>query len=105
MEEYKNFRPDDPTHKTKALLQSVYTHKHTHTHGCSQVCTSAGQPFTLGRMVQQFAVDFEKCIEGSGDQVDTSNLSGGAKINRIFHERFPFELVKVSVILGPLRRA
>lgn len=48
-------------------------------------------------MVQQFGVDFEKCIEGSGDQVDTSNLSGGAKINRIFHERFPFELVKVTV--------
>lgn len=48
-------------------------------------------------MVQQFAVDFEKCIEGSGDQVDTSNLSGGAKINRIFHERFPFELVKVKI--------
>lgn len=34
-------------------------------------------------------------IEGSGDQVDTVQLSGGAKINRIFHERFPFELVKV----------
>ena len=47
-------------------------------------------------MVQQFGVDFEKCIEGSGDQVDTSNLSGGAKINRIFHERFPYELVRVS---------
>lgn len=46
-------------------------------------------------MVQQFAVDFEKRIEGSGDQVDTYELSGGAKINRIFHERFPFELVKV----------
>lgn len=46
-------------------------------------------------MVQQFAVDFEKCIEGSGDQVDTVELSGGARINRIFHERFPFELVKV----------
>lgn len=51
--------------------------------------------WNLHRMVQQFGVDFEKCIEGSGDQVDTSNLSGGAKINRIFHERFPFELVKV----------
>lgn len=50
-------------------------------------------------MVQQFAVDFEKCIEGSGDQVDTSNLSGGAKINRIFHERFPFELVKVTGLI------
>lgn len=48
-------------------------------------------------MVQQFAVDFEKRIEGSGDQVDTYELSGGAKINRIFHERFPFELVKVTL--------
>lgn len=47
-------------------------------------------------MVQQFAVDFEKRIEGSGDQVDTLELSGGAKINRIFHERFPFEIVKVG---------
>lgn len=52
---------------------------------------------TLIRMVQQFGVDFEKRIEGSGDQVDTNELSGGAKINRIFHERFPFELVKVSM--------
>lgn len=48
-------------------------------------------------MVQQFSVDFEKRIEGSGDQVDTLELSGGAKINRIFHERFPFELVKVFI--------
>ena len=24
-----------------------------------------------------------------------TELTGGAKINRIFHERFPFELVKV----------
>ena len=49
-------------------------------------------------MVQQFAVDFEKRIEGSGDQVDTLELSGGARINRIFHERFPFELVKVKLM-------
>uniref|UniRef100_A0AAR2K891 Dynamin-2 n=1 Tax=Pygocentrus nattereri TaxID=42514 RepID=A0AAR2K891_PYGNA len=66
VDEYKNFRPDDPSRKTKALLQ----------------------------MVQQFSVDFEKRIEGSGDQIDTYELSGGARINRIFHERFPFELVK-----------
>lgn len=51
-------------------------------------------------MVQQFSVDFEKRIEGSGDQVDTLELSGGAKINRIFHERFPFELVKVFIHLA-----
>lgn len=53
-------------------------------------------------MVQQFGVDFEKRIEGSGDQVDTAELSGGAKINRIFHERFPFELVKVSAVVSIL---
>ncbi|XP_052347536.1 dynamin-3 [Oncorhynchus keta] len=76
VEEYKNFRPDDPTRKTKALLQ----------------------------MVQQFGVDFEKRIEGSGDQVDTAELSGGAKINRIFHERFPFELVKIVFDEKDLRR-
>ena len=47
------------------------------------------------RMIQQFNTDFEKAIEGSGDTIDTKELSGGAKINRIFHERFPYELVKV----------
>ncbi|XP_074512536.1 dynamin-2 isoform X8 [Sebastes fasciatus] len=76
VEEYKNFRPDDPTRKTKALLQ----------------------------MVQQFGVDFEKCIEGSGDQVDTNELSGGAKINRIFHERLPLELFKIVFDEKELRR-
>uniref|UniRef100_A0A671SHH7 Dynamin n=1 Tax=Sinocyclocheilus anshuiensis TaxID=1608454 RepID=A0A671SHH7_9TELE len=76
VEEYKHFHPDDPSRKTKALLQ----------------------------MVQQFAVDFEKCIEGSGDQVNTVELSGGARINRIFHERFPFELVKMEFNEKELRK-
>uniref|UniRef100_A0A3B4UUD8 Interferon-induced GTP-binding protein Mx n=1 Tax=Seriola dumerili TaxID=41447 RepID=A0A3B4UUD8_SERDU len=47
-------------------------------------------------LVQRLAVDFEKLIEGSGDKVDTANLSGGARINRIFHEQFPCELVKIE---------
>ncbi|XP_053153356.1 dynamin-3-like isoform X5 [Hemicordylus capensis] len=68
VEEYKNFCPDEPMGKTKALLQ----------------------------MVRQFAKDFSKQIEGSGDQVDTLELSGGARINRIFQERFPLELVKME---------
>ncbi|KAG1955757.1 dynamin-2 [Pimephales promelas] len=76
VDEYKSFKPDDPARKTKALLQ----------------------------MVQQFGVDFEKRIEGSGDQVDTLELSGGARINRIFHERFPFELVKMEFDEKELRR-
>ncbi|CAB1318538.1 unnamed protein product, partial [Coregonus sp. 'balchen'] len=55
-------------------------------------------------MVQQFSVDFEKRIEGSGDQIDTAELSGGARINRIFHERFPFELVKMEFNEKELRK-
>lgn len=61
--------------------------------GC---CRPLSHTTLSARMVQQFAVDFEKRIEGSGDQIDTYELSGGARINRIFHERFPFELVKVG---------
>ncbi|KAL3872043.1 hypothetical protein ACJMK2_040010 [Sinanodonta woodiana] len=76
VEEYKNFRPDDPARKTKALMQ----------------------------MVQQFSIDFEKNIEGSGSEINTKELSGGAKINRVFHERFPFELVKMEFDEKELRR-
>ncbi|KAJ4943757.1 hypothetical protein JOQ06_006253 [Pogonophryne albipinna] len=67
-EELKQFSPDDPARRTKTLLQ----------------------------LAQRLAIDFEKLIEGSGDTVDTVNLSGGAKINRIFHERFPYELVQIE---------
>ncbi|XP_034085615.1 dynamin 3a isoform X4 [Gymnodraco acuticeps] len=67
-EEFKQFSPDDPARRTKTLLQ----------------------------LAQRLAVDFEKLIEGSGDTVDTVNLSGGAKINRIFHVRFPYELVQIE---------
>ena len=52
----------------------------------------------FNRMIQQFNSDFEKAIEGGGDSIDTKELSGGAKINRIFHERFPYELVKVKLL-------
>uniref|UniRef100_A0A671MHU1 Dynamin-2 n=1 Tax=Sinocyclocheilus anshuiensis TaxID=1608454 RepID=A0A671MHU1_9TELE len=68
---------------------------------CRQMFIALSTSF---RMVQQFGVDFEKCIEGSGDQVDTAELSGGARINRIFHERFPFELVKIVFDEKELRR-
>lgn len=40
-------------------------------------------------MIQQLQSDFERTIEGSGSAlVNTNELSGGAKINRLFHERF-----------------
>jgi len=47
-------------------------------------------------MLTTFAGDLDKSIEGSGSEISTKELSGGARINRIFHERFPFELVRVK---------
>lgn len=76
VEEYKNFQPDDPSRKTKAMLQ----------------------------MVQQFSTQFDKLIEGSGNTIDIKELSGGAKINRVFHERFPYELVKMEFDESTLRK-
>ncbi|XP_071947301.1 dynamin-1-like isoform X2 [Antedon mediterranea] len=74
--EFKNMNVDDPARKTKAMLQ----------------------------MVQGFGVGFEKIIEGSGDKVDTDELSAGAKINHIFHKRFPFEIAKMEYDEKALRR-
>ncbi|XP_037626006.1 dynamin 3a isoform X5 [Sebastes umbrosus] len=75
-EECRQYSPDDPARRTKTLLQ----------------------------LAQRLSVDFEKLIEGSGDKVDTVNLSGGARINRIFHERFPYELDKLESDEMKLRR-
>ncbi|XP_029988017.1 dynamin 3a isoform X1 [Sphaeramia orbicularis] len=75
-EEYRQYGPDDAGRRTKILLKSI----------------------------QHLAVDFEKLIEGSGDKVDTNNLSGGARINRIFHECFPYELIKLELDEQKLRR-
>lgn len=75
--EYKNFSPDDPSKKTKALLT----------------------------ILQEVSKDWEKAISGADSaEVSTVELSGGAKINRIFTERFPFELVKVDFDEKELRR-
>merc|ERR1712198_260972 len=77
VEQYKYFQPDDPSIKTKAMLQ----------------------------MVQQLQQDFERAIEGSGTAVvNTLELSGGAKINRLFHERFPYEIVRMEFDEKELRR-
>ncbi|KAI6205094.1 Dynamin [Aphelenchoides besseyi] len=76
--EYKNLDFNDPGRKTKALMQ----------------------------MIQQFTTDMEKSISGqsSTTAVNTNELSGGARINRIFHERFPFEIVKMNIDEKEMRR-
>lgn len=74
--EFKNVDYNDPARQTKAMVQ----------------------------MINAFASGFEKKIEGSGDTVSVSALSGGAKIARVFHERFPYEVVKVEVDEKSLRK-
>merc|ERR1719412_3395408 len=77
VEQYKHFQPNDPSIKTKAMLQ----------------------------MVTGLQNDFERAIEGSGTAaVNTMELSGGAKINRLFHERFPYEIVRMEFDEKELRR-
>ncbi|KAM8874777.1 dynamin 3a isoform 6-T6 [Spinachia spinachia] len=75
-DEYRRHPPDDAARRTGALLRSV----------------------------QRVAAVFEKLMGGSGDKVDTVNLSGGARINQIFHERFPCELAKCKSDERTLRR-
>ena len=101
MEEYKNFRPDDPTRKTKALLQSVPTHSDSGTRvdSCKKVMTFPLNYAQSTGWCSSLVSTLRSASRGLEIRVDTSNLSGGAKINRIFHERFPFELVKVNIII------
>lgn len=75
--EYRNMDVNDPTRKTKVLMQ----------------------------MIQTFTQDMESSISGSSSaSVNTNELSGGARINRIFHERFPFEVVKMNIDEKEMRR-
>lgn len=75
--EFKNYKPDDPSVKAKAMMQ----------------------------MIQQLQNDFERAIEGSGNSIiNVNELSGGARINRLFHERFPFEIMKRECDEREMRR-
>ena len=45
------------------------------------------------QMVNQFCNNFVEVIEGTGEgMVSTDQLSVGAKINRLFHERLPLHI-------------
>ncbi|KAK4472724.1 hypothetical protein MN116_003950 [Schistosoma mekongi] len=72
----RNYRPDDPSYKTKALLQ----------------------------MVQSFEAEFSQNIDGHVGDVNTQTLSGGAEINRVFHERFRYDLLKIEFDEKTLRK-
>lgn len=75
--EFRNYKPDDPSIKAKAMMQ----------------------------MIQQLQNDFERAIEGSGNSIiNVNELSGGARINRLFHERFPFEIMKRECDEREMRR-
>lgn len=85
---FKNYNPNDPSRNTKELL----TYRKLFLNGNYW----KNFKFKNFRILQDVSKDFEKAISGSdSSEVNTKELSGGAKINRIFNERFPFELVKV----------
>ncbi|KAK0403732.1 hypothetical protein QR680_017093 [Steinernema hermaphroditum] len=80
IKEYKYMQPNDPARKSKALMS----------------------------LTQQFTENVKHAIQGQGktggESVSTTELSRGARISRIFNERFPFEIVKMTVDEKELRR-
>ncbi|XP_037325390.2 dynamin 3a isoform X2 [Pungitius pungitius] len=90
----------------RSLLQSqlLQLNQEAHQYQQNPPEDAARRTAMLLRSVQRVAADFEKLIEGSRDEVDTVNLSGGARINKIFHERFPCELSKFKSDERKLRR-
>lgn len=77
VEEFKNDPADEATRKSKTLMT----------------------------MMQQLQADFETNVLGKNpDEVNTVELSAGARINRLFHEKFPFELAKMVIDEQQLRR-
>ncbi|KAI6646167.1 Dynamin-1 isoform X10 [Oopsacas minuta] len=79
VEEYKKFKPDDPSMKMKIMMQ----------------------------MLQKFAEDFDGRIEGKAKvmkQTEKLELSGGAKISSIFRVRFPGDVSRVEYNERKLRK-
>lgn len=59
------------------------------------------------KMISTVGVELEKKISGGGggsDSMDVTTLSGGARIAKVFHERFPFEMAKVQLDEKQLER-
>lgn len=76
VEAFKSLRSDDPSYKTKALIH----------------------------LVNSFSEQFVNTIDGHSGAISVDSLSGGAEINRIFHERFPLDLIEIQIDEKALRR-
>ena len=78
IEQFKNQRPDDPAVKTTELLKSI----------------------------QILREDFERSIDGGSgaSTINTAELSGGAKIKSLFHERFHLDIVRMEFNDKEIRR-
>ena len=78
IEQFKNQRPDDPAVKTTELLKSI----------------------------QILREDFERSIDGGSgaSTINTVELSGGAKIKSLFHERFHLDIVRMEFNDKEIRR-
>lgn len=75
--EYKNFSGNDPASKAKTMLQ----------------------------LIQQLKNDLERSIDGAtSNEINTNELSGGARINRIFHELLPYNIQKMEYDEKKLRK-
>ena len=75
--QFKNYQPNDPSRKTKTMLQ----------------------------LINQFTSNFGEVIDGGNSvNVSTDSLSVGARINRLFHERLPLHIAERKIDEKHLRK-
>nr|XP_057928530.1 dynamin 3a [Doryrhamphus excisus] len=100
----KHIRDSLPALHSQLQCQLASISKEVETYKLYDSDDAIGRTKALIKLVHHLAGDVEKLIEGSADEVDTVSLSGGARINRIFHERFPYELLKMKCDESKLRQ-
>lgn len=66
---------------------------------------TAAKAKTMLQLIQQLKNDLERSIDGATSfDINTNELSGGARINRIFHERLPYEIQRMQYDEKKLRK-
>jgi hypothetical protein len=74
------------------------------THGNPRSALTAGHSTkNLVKLVNAYALQVADAIEGGSKSVSLTELSGGARIARVFSELFPFEVAKIELDEADLR--
>lgn len=105
-------------HHIRECLPQLKARVNTMTNQCRQLLSSYGEPVddkgrTLLQLITHFSNAYTSTIEGTSKNIETTELSGGARISYIFHGTFvealesvdPMENLSTLDILTAIRNA